>query len=68
MKDDQHDELRVVGDRADGRPSSSTSLSPGRCPGGGPYKRAFPTPEASLGERVLLDRDVVRAGYRGAYL
>jgi N-glycosylase/DNA lyase len=34
----------------------------------GPYGRAFPTPEAMAAADEPFYRDVVRAGYRGAYL
>jgi 3-methyladenine DNA glycosylase/8-oxoguanine DNA glycosylase len=34
----------------------------------GPYGRAFPTPEAMAAAEEGFYRDVVRAGYRGAYL
>jgi 3-methyladenine DNA glycosylase/8-oxoguanine DNA glycosylase len=34
----------------------------------GPYGRAFPTPEAMAAADESFYRDVVRAGYRGAYL
>ena len=34
----------------------------------GPYGRAFPTPEAMAAASLDFYRDVVRAGYRGAYL
>jgi 3-methyladenine DNA glycosylase/8-oxoguanine DNA glycosylase len=34
----------------------------------GPYGRAFPTPAAMAGANEDFYRDVVRAGYRGAYL
>jgi 3-methyladenine DNA glycosylase/8-oxoguanine DNA glycosylase len=34
----------------------------------GPYGRAFPTPAAMAGADEAFYRDVVRAGYRGAYL
>ncbi len=34
----------------------------------GPYGRAFPTPEAMAAADETFYRDVVRAGYRGAYL
>jgi N-glycosylase/DNA lyase len=37
-------------------------------PGPGPYGRAFPTPEAMAEASLDFYRDVVRAGYRGAYL
>src|SRR5919198_596737 len=34
----------------------------------GPYGRAFPTPEAMADADEAFYREVVRAGYRGAYL
>jgi len=34
----------------------------------GPFGRAFPTPEAMTAANLDFYRDVVRAGYRGAYL
>ena len=37
-------------------------------PQDGPLGRAFPTPEAMAGADLDFYRDVVRAGYRGAYL
>jgi 3-methyladenine DNA glycosylase/8-oxoguanine DNA glycosylase len=37
-------------------------------PNDGPYGRAFPTPKAMAGADEAFYRDVVRAGYRGAYL
>jgi 3-methyladenine DNA glycosylase/8-oxoguanine DNA glycosylase len=37
-------------------------------PAGGAYGRAFPTPEAMAEASPDFYRDVVRAGYRGAYL
>jgi N-glycosylase/DNA lyase len=37
-------------------------------PDSGPYGRAFPTPEAMAEASLGFYRDVVRAGYRGAYL
>ena len=36
--------------------------------GDGPLTNAFPTPEAMMGQPESFYRDVVRAGYRGAYL
>jgi 3-methyladenine DNA glycosylase/8-oxoguanine DNA glycosylase len=45
-----------LGERAQGSPSS------------GPAGRAFPTPEAMAGAEPTFYREVVRAGYRGAYL
>ena len=45
-----------LGERADGAPHS------------GPYGRAFPTPGAMADADDNFYRDVVRAGYRGAYL
>jgi 3-methyladenine DNA glycosylase/8-oxoguanine DNA glycosylase len=45
-----------LGERAPGSPT------------GGPYGRAFPTPEAMAEASLDFYRDVVRAGYRGAYL
>jgi N-glycosylase/DNA lyase len=37
-------------------------------PADGPYGRAFPTPEAMAEANESFYREVVRAGYRGAYL
>jgi N-glycosylase/DNA lyase len=37
-------------------------------PAAGPFGRAFPTPEAMTEAGEAFYRDVVRAGYRGAYL
>jgi len=37
-------------------------------PPSGPYGRAFPSPAAMAGADEALYRDVVRCGYRGAYL
>jgi 3-methyladenine DNA glycosylase/8-oxoguanine DNA glycosylase len=37
-------------------------------PADGPLGRAFPTPDAMAGASLDFYRDVVRAGYRGAYL
>ena len=37
-------------------------------PPAGPYGRAFPTPAAMAARSLDFYRDVVRAGYRGAYL
>ncbi len=37
-------------------------------PAAGPYGRAFPTPQAMAEAKESFYRDVVRAGYRGAYL
>ena len=61
-QDDLHDQLRVVGDRADGHARSSRS-SASRDGG-----RTFPTPAAMAKAAEDFYRDVVRAGYRGAYL
>jgi len=36
--------------------------------GDGPYRRAFPAPEAMARKNLAFYRDKVRAGYRGAYL
>lgn len=45
-----------LGERAPGAPEA------------GPEGRAFPTPDAMAAEDASFYRDVVRAGYRGAYL
>ena len=68
-EDDLHDELRVVGDRADGGRARRAPRRAGRRRrSDGPYGRAFPTPEAMAAADEGFYRDVVRAGYRGAYL
>ncbi|CAN5235743.1 hypothetical protein BH18ACT14_BH18ACT14_10200 [soil metagenome] len=43
------------------------AAAPG-APATGPYGRAFPTPEAMAEADESFYRDIVRAGYRGAYL
>jgi 3-methyladenine DNA glycosylase/8-oxoguanine DNA glycosylase len=48
--------VRELGDPAPGAPPES------------PYGRAFPTPAAMAGADESFYRDVVRAGYRGAYM
>ena len=48
--------VRELGEPAPGAPPDSA------------YGRAFPTPEAMAGADETFYRDVVRAGYRGAYL
>jgi 3-methyladenine DNA glycosylase/8-oxoguanine DNA glycosylase len=55
--------VRMVGALAEhlGQPA------PG-APPSGPLGRAFPTPAAMAGASIAFYRDVVRAGYRGAYL